>query len=217
MTVENKGERTYERHLWAREEDEMSLPLVKPQTGTTISESGNPPFKVSYFADFDELADASTKISQRYATSSITTFVMAVFLVFNTIVTPLLLLLQGAGTAALIVCLLNVLIASVFIKQTIKLDARRFFRRMHEEIGEQIVEVELSEEGISCRTDLDRLFYSWKSVVSIDESPKAIHLMLRASVLPIMKSGFAYREDERAFFEFAQEQVRRHQQRSLPE
>lgn len=217
MTVENKGERTNDRNLRWWEENEESPPSVMHQSDPVSSESQSTRFNVSYFADFDELADASAKISQRYATSSITTFVMAVFLVFNTIVTPLLLLLQGAGTAALIVCLLNVLIASVFIKQTIKLDARRFFRRMHEEIGEQIVEVELSEEGISCRTDLDRLFYSWKSVVSIDESPKAIHLMLRASVLPIMKSGFAYREDERAFFEFAQEQVRRHQQRSLPE
>lgn len=215
--MEYKGEQTNERHLWAREEDEMSPPLVKHRTDPVSSESGNTPFKVSYFADFDELADASSKISQRYATSSITTFVMAVFLVFNTIVTPLLLLLQGAGTAALIVCCLNVLIASVFIQQTIKLDARHFFRRMHEEIGDQIVEVELSEEGISCRTDLDLLFYSWKSVVSIEESPKAIHIMFRATALPIMKNGFAYREDERAFYEYACEQVLVHGQRSLPE
>ncbi len=164
--------------------------------------------KVSFYLDIDEMAEIAVKIGQRYKMPRIANIGFYAFFLINLIVAPILLLTYGAGWIAFVLFILNFLFGGVFLQKAIKVDTQRFFRQLYGDLENVLAEVELTDKGVWCRTEYDLSFFKWETILAVEESPKAIHLMFRDKGLPVMKSGFAYRDQEREFVVFAEEKIR---------
>jgi hypothetical protein len=79
---------------------------------------------------------------------------------------------------------------------------------MHVDFEDEIVRVELNEEGIICRARGNMSFHAWRNVKRVEEAGEAIYFFLAGSGLAVRKNGFAYDQQKDEFLDFARNHIR---------
>jgi hypothetical protein len=135
------------------------------------------------------------------------------FYIVNALGLPIVLLIYRHPLLAIASLALNMAFALFFLPATLRFDYRRTFRSIYGDGFEnELIRVDLTEDGIHTRHLDDTSFHSWKSVTGISETEDSIFVYLRGAAIPIRKSGFSYVETERHFVVFA----RSHYENSRP-
>lgn len=160
---------------------------------------------VEFHPSLDDYVAVMHKRSQEHATLPVLAkFCLQAFLGVNAIGLPAILLFFNYPLLAIASIALNLAFAIFFLPAVFKSDYRRYFRSVYgPDFDNELIAVELTDDGVWCRHRGDASFFSWRSVRAIEENSDAILIHFQASSLPVRKSGFPYVEQERSFIEFA--------------
>jgi len=191
--------------------------MVGHLTTEVISPTTDVRHTVEFYPTVDDQVYVSLRINDAVKPKAITTYAFQAFLFVNAVAFPAFLLFSGYVVAAAIIFAIN-FVAFTFILPRANTDHHRdYYQQLFGEREKFPARVELTTEGVNYSAEGGTSFWPWRKIRGIEETAEAIYFFIDGNGFGVQKSGFAYRDDERAFFEFAQEQVRRHQQRSLPE
>jgi hypothetical protein len=136
--------------------------------------------------------------------TSLGKFSLQTFFLVNSVGLPAALLIFGHPVLALELLAINLSLLLLFLPSVFRYDYRRYFRNAYgPDFENELIRVELTEDGIVVRHLDDVGFYSWSGVKSIGETTESLFIHLRSSTIPIRKSGFPYREAQQAFVNFA--------------
>ena len=167
------------------------------------------PQKVTFYPSVDDIAYAAQKVNKSYKFPAHAQYAMLAFLALNMLGLPFALWYFGQPFIALGVLVLSAIFAGVFVPALITADYQHYFNAMYGNLEDELCEVELTSEGVTCRHQSDQAFYAWNSVKEIEETKTAIHFVMRNSALTVTKSGFSYDEEKNRFLEYAKARVPR--------
>ena len=176
------------------------------RTGESLPEAVQ---KVTFYPNVDDLAYAAQKINKSYKFPARAQHAMLAFLTLNMFGLPLVLWYFGQPFMAMGVLVLSALFAGLFVPALIRSDYSHYFTSMYGYLENELCEVELSGDGVSCRHKDDHSFFSWNSIKEIEETKTAIHFVMASSALTVPKTGFSYDEEKNRFLEFAKARVPR--------
>ena len=181
-----------------------------PPDALTPVESGELaiPLKVAFYPTTDDLAYIVEKINKSYKLPSQAQYALQAFLTVNLVGLPLVLWYYDAFVIAIGVFVLNAIFGAVFLPAVVRSDYRRYFRVMFGKIEDDIVEVELTDDGLWCRHAGDSSFHAWKNVKLLEETKNSIYFFFEHKGMAVAKSGFAYDEEKDRFLTFAKQHVR---------
>ena len=165
------------------------------------------PVKVSYYPTTDDLAHVSEKINKSYKLQSRAKYALQGFLAINLVGLPVVLWLVDAVIFGIAVFVINIVFALIFLPAIVSSDYRRYYRTMFSRREEDICEIELSEDGISCRHAGDFSFHSWKNVRELEETKTSIYFFFEHNGIGVAKTGFAFDEQKDLFLAFAKRHV----------
>ena len=164
--------------------------------------------KVSFYPTTDDLAYVVEKINKSYRLPSRAQYALQIYLAVNLVGLPLVLWNYDAVLAGLAVFLINLGFALVFLPAIIRSDYRRYFRVMYGGIENEIVEVELTDEGVWCRHSGDSSFHAWKNIKLLEETKQSIYFFFDKNGMAVSKTGFAYDDEKDRFLTFAKKHVK---------
>lgn len=192
--------------------------MVEQRTTEAISRTPDVRHSVEFYPTVDDQVYVSLQINNAVKPKAATNYAFQAFLFINAIAFPAYLLFSGYVVATAIVFAIN-FVAFTFILPRANTDHHRdYYQQLFGDREKYPARVELTTEGVNYSAEGGTSFWPWRKIRGIEETNEAIYFFIDGNGFGVQKSGFAYREEERAFFEFAQEQMRRHQrQRSLPE
>ena len=162
---------------------------------------------VEFYPSIDDyVAVAEFQNKKHNALTSVSKLALQGFLFVNWLALPAVLFFFGYAMASLFFLALNLVFALLFLPAMMRFDYRRYYRQVYgENFENELIRVELSQTGISIRHLNSLAFYGWDNVTGVEERSESIFIHLRASTLPIRKSGFAYVEMEQNFLAFLRE------------
>ena len=181
--------------------EELSPPAESPRELAA-------PIKVSFYPNTDDLAHISEKINRSYKIPSRANQALQAFLVFNLVGMPAVLWFFDALLVGFLVFTINVVVALAFLPALRRLDYRQYFRAMFGNIENEVVEVELTDEGVWCRRSDDHSFHAWKSIKLLEETKEAIYFFFDHNGIAVAKTGFAYDEEKDLFLARAKKYVK---------
>lgn len=191
--------------------------MVEQRTTEAISPTTDVRHSVEFYPTVDDHVYVSLRIDAAVKPKAITTYAYQAFLFINAIAFPAFLLFSGYPLAGALLFVLNVAAVTLIIPRATPDYLREYYEQLFGEREKFPARVELTTEGVNCSAEGGTSFWPWRKIRGIEETKEAIYFFIDGNGFGVQKNGFAYRDDERAFFEFAQEQVRHHQQqRSLP-
>lgn len=191
--------------------------MVKQRTTEAISPTTDARHSVEFYPTVDDQVYVSLRINDAVNPKAITTYAYQAFLFINGIAFPAFLLFSDYRLAAAVVFVFNVAALLFMLPRANSDHFRVYYEQIIGDREKFPVRVELTTEGVNTSSEGGTSFWPWRKIRGIEETKEAIYFFIDGNGFGVQKSGFAYREDERAFFEFAQEQVQTHQRRSLPE
>lgn len=192
--------------------------MVEQSTTEAISPTTDARHSVEFYPTVDDQVYVSLRINDAVNPKAITTYAYQAFLFINAIAFPAFLLFSGYPLAAAVLFVLNVAAVTLIIPRASSDNLRAYYEQIIGDREKFPARIELTPEGVNYSAEGGTSFWPWRKIRAIEETDDAIYFFIDGNGFGVQKSGFAYREEERAFFEFAQEQVRHHQQqRSLPE
>ena len=165
------------------------------------------PLKVSFYPSTDDLAHISEKINRSYKLPSRANQGLQAFLAFNLVGMPAVLWFFDAYLVGFLVFAINVVVAVSFLPALRRMDYRQYFRAMFGNIENEVVEVELTDEGVWCRRSDDYSFHAWKSIKLLEETKEAIYFFFDHNGIAVAKTGFAYDEEKDLFLAMAKKHV----------
>ena len=161
--------------------------------------------KVEFYPSLEDFVYISQCISDTAKVAPATTYSYYVFLAINTIGFPVFLWFSDRFLVGTLVFLTN-LLAIMFLIPRVNTDAyRKYFKTMFGDRGEKMALVELSTEGLRYSSHGATSFWAWHRLNLIEETDESIYFFEIGNGFSVRKSGFAYKEEERAFVTFAQE------------
>lgn len=166
------------------------------------------PLKVSFYPNTDDLAHISERINRSYRLPSKANQALQAFVVFNLVGMPAVLWFFDAFFVGIAIFLVNVVVALALLPALRRVDYRQYFRAMFSNIEDDLVEVELTDEGVWCRRADDHSFHSWKSIKLLEETKDAIYFFFEHNGIAVAKTGFAYDEEKDLFLGKAKQHVR---------
>lgn len=191
--------------------------MVEQRTIEAISPTPDVRHSVEFYPTVDDQVYVSLRINDAVKPKAITTYAYQAFLFINAIAFPAFLLFSEYLIASVVVFVFNVAALLIMFPRANSDHFRVYYEQIVGDREKFPIRVELTTEGVNSTSEGGTSFWPWRKIRSIEETKEAIYFFIDGNGFGVQKNGFAYREDERAFFEFAQEQLRRHQQRSLPE
>jgi YcxB-like protein len=163
---------------------------------------------VEFYPSIDDYVYIARQVNRSNAFSSWTKFTLQAFFVVNAIGLPAVLLYFGYLFPSIAIFTLNIFFASFFLPAITKFDYRRFFRSIYGNLENELVRVELTNEGVFCRHLSDVSFHSWRSITAIEETEESIFFHLRGTAIIARKSGFPYEDQKKQFLEFGRNHQR---------
>lgn len=191
--------------------------MVEQLTTESISRTPVVRHSVEFYPTVDDQVYVSLRIDDAVKPKAITTYAYQAFLFINAIAFPAFLLFSDYRLAAAVVFVFNVAAVIMIIPRANTDYHRDYYQQLFGGREKFPARVELTLEGVNYTSEGGTSFWPWRTIRAIEETKEAIYFFIDGNGFGVQKSGFAYRDDERAFFEFAQEQVRAHRQRTLPE
>ncbi|MBK9165189.1 MAG: YcxB family protein [Acidobacteria bacterium] len=191
--------------------------MVEQLTKEAFSPPADARHSVEFYPKVDDHVYVSLRINTAVKPRAATNYAFQAFLFINAIAFPAFLLFSGHVVAAAIVFAIN-FVAFTFILPRANTDHHRdYYQQLFGDREKFPARVEISAEGVAYTSEGGTSFWPWRKIRSIEETNEAIYFFIDGNGFGVQKSGFAYREEERAFYEFALEQVRAHRRRTLPE
>lgn len=164
-------------------------------------------YTVEFYPAIDDLVYISEKLSTATPSPHLTTWLYQAFLIVNGIVFPVFLMLNGSPWWGLAVFLLN-LLAILFLVPRVSGDTtRKYYVSLMPTYENELAKVTLDHKGVTIKVRRSASFIEWAEFVSIEETEETIFLFTKANGFAIRKSGFAYKEQEREIFTFANAQL----------
>jgi hypothetical protein len=172
---------------------------------------------VEFNPSLDDYVYATSRLNKSRSTfTPWTKFTLQAFYLINAIGLPAALLFFGYSILAIGVFALNIFLATFFLPASVKFDYRRYYRSVYgDNFEREIVQVELTHEGVHSRHGGNASFHLWKSICSIEETSESIYLYLRGSAVIVRKSGFPFDEQKKRFLSFAMARLKESQARQL--
>lgn len=164
--------------------------------------------KVSFYPTTDDLAYVVEKINKSYRLPSHAQYALQTYLAVNLVGLPFVLWYYEALLAGVAVLLVNLAFAVVFLPAIIRSDYRRYFRVMFGGIENEVVEVELTDDGVWCRHAGDSSFHAWKNIKLLEETKQSVYFFFEHNGMAVSKTGFAYDEEKDRFLAFAKQHVK---------
>lgn len=163
--------------------------------------------KVSFYPSTDDFAHIAEQINKPAKLAATSQYALIAFLVLNLMGLPLTLWYFEYVLSGMAVFLLSVIFAMLFLPALIKADYRKYYRAMFASMENDVVEVELTGDGIWCRHSGDFSFHGWTNIKRIEESRQSIYFFFEHSGLAVNKTGFAYDGEKDRFLTFAKSHV----------
>ena len=166
------------------------------------------PLKVRFYPTTDDLAYITQKIHNSRKLGTRSQLALQGFLVTNLVALPAIFLFLDAWLIGLAALAINALFVIGFLPALLTSDYRTYFREMFGSIEDDIVEVELTDEGIWCRHSGNISFFPWANITLVEETKQAIYFFYEHNGMAVAKTGFAYDEEKDRFLAFAKTRVR---------
>ena len=182
----------------------MSSLIKNPDSELESAES----IKVSFYPAVDQYADIAYKINETHKFPTRAQHALTAFIALNMIGLPLTLWYFDYFLTGAAIFLLNIAFAIIFLPGILQADYRSYFRSAFGSIEDDMVEVELTNDGLWCRRSDDFSFVSWTSVKRIEESKQSINFYFEHTGVAVNKAGFAYDAEKDRFLSFAKNHVR---------
>ncbi len=190
--------------------------MAEQRTTATINPNPEGQYTVEFYPSVDDQVYVSLRINDAVRPKVGTTYAYQAFLFINAIAFPAFLLFSEYVIAAAVVFSFNVAALLIMLPRVNADHFRVYYEQLFGDRGKFSARVDLTPLGVNYSSDDGTSVWPWQKIRGIEETAEAIYFFIDGNGFGVQKSGFAYREDERAFFKFAQERARRHQQRSLP-
>ena len=173
------------------------------------------PVSVEFYPSVED----QVHVALRFAQSSVAdrgVRVYQAFLFVNAVAFPAFLLMQGYVIWAVAIFLIN-LIALLFVLPRADRDSyKKYYETQFGNRENVPARVELTNDGVSYAADGGYCFWPWERIVSVEETAESIYFYQDGNGFGVRKSGFAYRDEERSFFEIAKARVGHREYNSLP-
>jgi hypothetical protein len=138
------------------------------------------------------------------------------FLTINAVAFPAFLLLQEYIVWAAAVFLINLTALLFVFPQSNRDSYSKYYETLFGNRENVPARVELTNGGVMYTADGGYSFWPWERILSVEETDESIFFYIDGNGFGVRKSGFAYRDDERSFFEIATARVGTATVHSLP-
>ena len=166
------------------------------------------PIKVSFYPVTDDYAYIAEQVNKAYKFPTRAQYSLQAFLALNAVGLPVVLWYFDQFVVGIAVFILNMLFSILFLPAILRSDYRHYFRSLFGDIENEVVEVELTDDGVWCRHSDANSFHAWTKVLRLEESKSSIYLFLDHSGIAVAKSGFGYDDDKNRFLSFAKQHVK---------
>lgn len=175
--------------------------------------SGNDPFRpfsVEFYYSIDDSIYIAEAARKTYRLPFRARYALLAFLIVNMVSLPATLWFFDQFFLGFLVFVFNFAMGYLFIPAVLRTDYRRYYQTLYGHLENEVVRIELDENGISCSLSGDTSFHSWKNVKRIEETKDSIYLFIsNHQAISVRKSGFAYDNQKNTFLRFAHQQIRK--------
>lgn len=159
--------------------------------------------QVEFFPSADDYAYIASRISNSVPRPSAVRYAYQAFLLVNAIVFPAFLWFLEYYLVGFLILVLNAILLRVVLPWMGSVGLKSFYEHTFGDRERHVVNVELNSEGIEYASENGTLFLPWRRVVSIEENDDALFFFFEGNGIAVRKSGFAYREAQVEFLNFA--------------
>ncbi len=189
----------------------MSLILKsqEPQN-PSVKDSGElaSSYKVSFYPSTDDYAYIAQKVSSAQEFPKLGQYGLQAFLAVNMFALPLVLWYFDQFLVGLIVFALELLFSIAILPSLMTSDFKQHYRTIYSGVEKDLLEVELTDEGLWCRHPATKVFVEWSEVKRIEETKSSIYFFFDHNGMVVAKSGFAYDDEKNRFLSFAKRHVK---------
>lgn len=161
------------------------------------------PIKVTFVPVRDDYIYVSRAISASIDDRKHVNYPYRVFLVLNAICFPAFLIFTGHPIIGLSIFAVNVLVFIILVPSNEKKENEKFYNKLFKDIGDHLLEVELTENGVMVSSDGDEGRIAWKNITSIQDSREVLYFFTDSSGIAVRKSAFESEEQQAAFMDTA--------------
>lgn len=192
-----------------RSETEMLAPYRFMDDGTEADETnGDKVLVVEFYPSIDDLVTITQTQANKFPQRPLTKWGLQGFVVLNLAMVPALLFYAEMFIAAIALFVINLTIAVFVLPNLAKTEYRRFYEFHFPNFEQEVVRVELHNNGVSCSHLSDSSFYSWQNFTHIVETEDSIHLyMTGGRGMAVRKNGFANDHELKVFLAFSGDRI----------
>lgn len=161
------------------------------------------PIKVTFIPVREDYIYVSRAITSSISNSRPTNYLYRAFLILNAVCFPAYLIFTGYPIAGLSIFAANVIIFLFLVPLGERKKDEKFYDKLYKDIGDHPVEIELTAEGISVRSDGDDGLIAWKNISNIQESRETVYFFATSTGMPVRKSAFESEEQQAEFMDTA--------------
>lgn len=139
------------------------------------------------------------------------------FLLVNVIAFPAFLLFEQYIWAAAFIFVLNAALVLLIMPRVEGDSLTEYYSQVFGNRVRVPARVDLTDEGIHYSADGAECYWPWGRISGVEETESSIYFYFDGNGFAVRKSGFAYHDDARSFFEYAESRFDRTRHRSLTE
>lgn len=172
--------------------------------------------RVEYYPSIDDYVKITEKAAREFPLPWTGKLAMQAFVVVNQVGWPAILFYFDLWLPALVVFVVNTILAVAVLPILLRVDYRRFYRHYFPNLESELAAIEIHPRGVWYQTRSASSFFSWDSFTAIDETDEVIVFRIRGGHgIPVRKTGFAYEAEKSEFLALARQRFG--SQRSLNE
>jgi len=163
---------------------------------------------VEFYPSIEDLVAITQTQANTFPLPSLIKWGFQGFVTFNMVAVPGFLIYSDLFLAAVLIFAINLAIAVFVLPYLLKTDYRRFYEFHFENFEQEVVRVELHNNGVACHHLSDSSFYSWQNFTHIVDNKESIHLyMTGGRGMAVRKSGFANDHELQEFLAFSSNRI----------
>jgi hypothetical protein len=180
---------------------------MQPDSSNEPARDVKQSLSVEFYPSIDDHVHVSLKLGEAAAKTTLAAKLFNLFLLLNCIVFPAFLFINDYTISAILIFGINVLTVVFLVPRANSSSHREYYKKLYGNRENEIASVELSPEGIRYAADGCATFWSWHRVDLIEQTDDAVYFYLDGNGFGIRKAGFAYREEQDAFVDFANARI----------
>lgn len=167
----------------------------------------NKTLEVEFYPSIEDFIYIATSVTNAMPAKGWSVNLYYLFLLVNAIGFPAYLWINNLFIPGTIVFLLNI-IAVYFLTVRINADSyRNYYEHFHKNCVNEVARVQISAAGLRYASDGAESFWPWKRINRIEEGKDSIYFYCEGNGFAVRRNGFAYKDDEREFIDFANRMI----------